>query len=167
MDDFFETLCFALDDELERQENILAVCRAQGQAARAHDIEYLEAKTLALVALMQEAVQAEKTRGLLLGRMAEHLRIPNDRQTLSELIRIAPEPWRGRLSHVQTRLQDTLRETHAVVLSNGGVLRSGLRVLTRSLQALGQCAALDTGYDATGMEPVRKRFQPKVLDQKG
>ena len=36
-----DKLCDLFDDELERQETILSLCRSQTEAARAHDVDRL------------------------------------------------------------------------------------------------------------------------------
>lgn len=165
--ELFETLCFVLDDELERQENVLSVCRAQGEAARSHDIEYLEAKTLALVTLMREAVQAEKMRDDVIRRIAQETGQPETLKSLSDLILLSPDPWKARLEYLQSRLKTVLAETRAIVASNSTVLRSGLTVLTQSIRALEQCVERPVGYDASGFESASSQTPPRMVDQRG
>ena len=73
MEKVLDELCEVLQDELERQENVLAVCRAQGQAARARDVAYLEAKAAALCSLIRETVNAEQERLRLVRAVVERL----------------------------------------------------------------------------------------------
>jgi hypothetical protein len=168
MDALLEALCFSLDDELERQENILTVCRAQGEAARTHDIEYLEAKTAALFTLAQEAAQAEGMRQRLFNQIAAQLGISAEEQRLTELIPLASEPWGARMRYFQSRLQSLLNETRGVVRSNAMVLRASLRVLSQAVGALEQCAsAYASGYTADGTEPLKETAAPTRLDRKG
>ena len=61
-----EALCNHFDLERERQETMLSLCEAQGRAARAHDLETLEARTEALNLLIEEGVEAEAIRHALL-----------------------------------------------------------------------------------------------------
>ncbi|NIA15420.1 MAG: hypothetical protein GWP08_15240 [Nitrospiraceae bacterium] len=168
MDELFEALCFVLEDALERQQNLLEICRAQGKAARAHDVEYMEAKTLTLVAVMREAVQAEKTRGDLIVRIAQTQGLAEPPENLTALTAIAPEEWRERLAYYQERLQETMEETRAEVRANAAVMRSVLRVVNRAVSVLEQCTALNAQeYDAGGLETAAVESAPKVLDQKG
>ncbi len=167
MDDLLEALCYVLDDELERQETILAICRAQGQSARAHDIEGLEARTGALVPLIQEGVQAEGLRSRLLAQVADRAGLATPTLCLTEVIPMASEPRAARLRFYQERLRDVLRETKAVVRSNAAVLRGSLRVVGQAMKALEQCSIDAAGYDAQGMESQRTEAQPTMIDRRG
>jgi hypothetical protein len=168
MDALFEALCFSLDDEIERQENILAVCQAQGEAARTHDLEYLEAKTAALFTLAQEAAQAEGMRRRLLNQIAAQLGVSAEEQRLTELIQLASEPWVSRMRYFQSRLQTILKETRGVARCNAVVLRASLRVLSQAVGALEQCAgAYASSYTADGTEPLKETAAPTLLDRKG
>ena len=88
-----DALCEHFDDELERQQNVLVVCRAIGQAARSQDLEYLEAKTEALRVLLGEAMEAEQVRLDLVADVGDFYQLPEDQQTLSGLITQVPMPW--------------------------------------------------------------------------
>jgi hypothetical protein len=131
-----EALSDLFDEELERQENALSICVSQGQAARAHDIEYLEARTEALSLLIQEAADAEKTRIELVRRIVAHYDLPPERQTLSELIRIAPDPWASRFRDFQARIASVLLNTRSVVRENNRLMRRSLRVVNEAMNVL-------------------------------
>jgi len=164
----FEALCYLLDDELERQENILTLCRAQGESARNHDVEYLEARTAALTPLLQEAAQAEVLRSRLLSQIASETGLSNRRPPLSELIPLAEEPWSSRLRYFQTRFQETLSATRDIVRANAGVLRVSLRVITQAMNTLEQCAMAEgAAYTAAGAGPAEGNVQPAVIDRRG
>jgi len=168
MSDLYETLYFVLDDALERQEKVLAACQAQGKAARARDVEYLEAKTLELVDLMKEAARADKMRAEVVKQIASEQGLRNAPENLSAVTAIAPGPWRDGLSEVQTRLQAALKETRSVIAASAGVMRAVLRVVGESLQALDDCCTVNArGYEANGLEPAREHAGPKILDRKG
>lgn len=168
MDILFEALCCSLDDEIERQENVLEVCNASRKAAQAHDVEYLEAKTCALVSLVQQAVQAESARKKLIDEIASNLGSVGKDRNLTALIAVAPHPWRERLSYYQTRLQGIVGGTRPVVISNMAALRAALRIVRHCLCQLehGQEAAA-LSYNAGGMEPSRKDRQPSLIDHRG
>ena len=168
MDGLLEALCYLLDDELERQENILALCQAQGEAARRHDIEYLEARTGALMALLQETAQSEVLRHRLLDQIASHAALPNRELTLTELISLAHEPWSSRLTHFQARFQETLRATRSVVQANAAVLRTSLHVVSQAMRTLEQCAAPEgAAYTAAGAGASGVSSQPTMIDRRG
>ena len=168
MTDLYEALYFVLEDALERQEKVLAACQAQGKAARARDVEYLEAKTLELVDLMKEAARADKTRADVVKQIALEHGLQKPPENLTQVTAIAPGPWRERLNDLQTRLQAALKETRAVVHASAGVMRAVLRVVGESLQALEECCTANAqGYEANGLEPAREHAGPKILDRKG
>ena len=172
MNELFDTLCSMLDDELERQENILAICRAQAEAARAYDVEHLEARTAALLPLLRDAALAEPLRSRLLDQIALNdlnVQTPEPgRPTLREVAEIAPEPWMSRLRHYQWRLREVLDETRAVVQANATALRTSLRVVGQALKAVDQTGApASPGYSADGFEPASGIAQPALMDQRG
>ena len=163
----FDALCELLAQELERQETILALCHAQGDAARTHDIELLQARTAALTPLIQEAAQAENTRNRLLKDLAETLGLASARPSLSPLAAVAPEPWASRIRFYQTHLANVLKETRALVRVNAAILRSSLKVVAQAMKAIEQCEGpKSAGYDAGGFEPRPVR-QPAMIDQRG
>jgi len=178
MNEPFDALCELLAQELERQETILALCHAQGDAARTHDIEQLQARTATLTPLIQEAAQAENTRNRLLKDLAQTFGLASTRPTLSPLAAMAPEPWASRIRFYQTRLANVLKETRALVRINAVILRTSLKVVAHAMKALDQCnvggelfhayneGPGSAGYDAGGFEPRQVR-QPAIIDQRG
>jgi len=168
MKNAFETLCDSLDHELERQENILEVCAATQRAAQANDVEYLEAKTLALLTLIQQSIQAETERRQLLAQIAHNLGVLNPEPTLSALIESAPEPWGERLRFYQNRLKQVITQTRPVVIANMAALRTALRVVRQCLHHLEPLAEVTAvGYGAGGGQPLHKQYRPSVIDHKG
>lgn len=164
----FESLCSLLEDECERQENILAVCRSQGEAARNRDVAEMEAKTAALELLLQEVKQAEDERNRVARLLSEEHGVPHDCGTLSELIRHAPEAWRPRLRHMQARLRGVLDSTRQVVRANAGVMRHAARKVSRSVGLLTrQDPSNPASYTAAGMELAVSERQPVLMDQRG
>jgi hypothetical protein len=167
MDEVLEALCEVLDSELERQENVLGICRAQQDALYAQDLEYLEAKAAALNALVREAVTGEKDRHRLFRVLVDHHELPPERHTLTELIALSPEPWKSRLRYFQSRLRTTLAETRRFVRLNYALMRRSLQVVAQCMETLTQCAAHADGYDAKGEAPSHLRREANLLDQKG
>ncbi len=168
MNELLGALCNQFEEELERQENVLAVCIAQGQAARLHDLEYLEAKTAALNVLIRETAEAERTRMALVEQVVSACALPPGRQTLTELIAVSSEPWKSRLQHFQTRMRATLSETARVVRENNDLIRRSLNVVNQALQSLGQCIpAAPNAYDVRGGEVSGHHSGPAFMDQRG
>ena len=162
-------LCNVLEDELERQENMLAVCIAQGRAARAHDLEYMEAKTAALNLLIEECSAAEPARLRLIQQAAGTFHLFNENHTLTELIQVAPEPWKSRLQHVQTRMRVTLWATKKRVVDNREVFQRALGVVNEAMESVSQCLLANKPgiYDVHGGGKSDLRVGPAVLDQRG
>ena len=167
MDKLFEKLSELFDQELERQENILAVCQAQRNAARAHDLEYLEAKTAALVILIREGAQAEVERHELLRRIVAHYALPVERQTLTDLIHVAPEPWRSRFHEFQFRLRATLARTRSLVRDSAHSMRRSLSIVRQALGHLETCVDDAGAYDASGSDRPRSTRVLSLIDAKG
>jgi len=167
----FECLCDLLEDEIERQENVLAVCRAQSEAVKTNDLEYLEAKTAALVVLIQEAAQAARERAGLVesilkedaGFDAEQL----NRAKFADVVAATPEPLRGRLAESHARLHAVLDETRPVATANAISLRTALRTMNASLSVLAPTKPSGAAYDARGMGPVARPGAVNLVDQRG
>ncbi len=167
MDELLDTLCTVLDRELERQENVLALCRAQQEDIRTRNAAGLEKKAAALQALLRDAIGGEFERHRVLRDLVETLELPPARQTLSELIAAVPDPWSSRLRFYQGRLQETLHETRRLVRENSLALR-------RSMQFVGQCLRLvqveapGAGrYTAEGRQHAEPRHACQLVDQVG
>jgi hypothetical protein len=163
-----EQLCEHFDDELERQQNVLVVCRALGQGARAHDHEYLEAKTAALHVLLRQAVAAEQVRLALVRRVVDHFELSESQQTLSGLIAAVPEPWCQRMQEFQVLMRATLESTRRLVRENNRVMRRALTVLNETMNALALCEPEHPGsYDGQGEGRGRTRTAPALIDHRG
>ena len=163
-----DQLCDHFDEELERQQNVLVVCRALGRGARAHDYEYLEAKTGALNVLLRQAITAEQKRLTLVHRVVEYYHLAEADQTLSGLIRVVPEPWRLRMQEFQVLMRATLESTRRLVRENNRVMRRSLQVLNDTLSALALCEPNTPGnYTDQGAQQNRHRVAPALIDQRG
>ena len=167
MSSLFERLCEMMDDEVERQENVLAVCQAQSEAMKSNDLEFLEAKTASLVALIQEAAHATRERAVAIEAIAAEQGLNRERLFFSNVAAAAPELLRGRLTDSHRRLRTVLKETRPVALSNASSLRHALRAMKASLAVLGPEAPSGSAYDATGMHQPAKPGLVNVLNQRG
>lgn len=168
MNETLEIFCTIVEEEAERQENVLAVCRGQREAILAHDVASIEAKTTALEILIQDAIRAEGDRLRALRRVAEQLGFRHEPHTMTELRAVVPEPWRSRLGDAQRRLQSATGEIRGLVRSSARVLRLSLRIVGRCLGALDQCVGAANGtYDYRGTESSVPALLPTLLDQKG
>lgn len=168
IDELLDNLCEHFDDELERQQNVLAVCRAMGQGARAQDHEYLEAKTAALHVLLRQAMGAEQVRLALVSEVVDYYKLPEDRQTLSGLIAVVPAPWQSRMQEFQLLMRATLETTRRLVRENNRVLRRSLYVVNQTLAAMALCEPGSSGaYNDAGGEVVRTQPVPTLVDQRG
>ena len=169
MERLYKALGNVLEDEIERQENILAVCRAQGDAALARDTEALENHTTALMGLLQDAMRAEGLRRELSARLAEAQGRPNaPAMTLRDLAASAPPPWNDRFNFFRLRLREIMAETRSMVIDNAVLIRTALRIAGKSLQVLEpEFAGMGPAYSAAGPEPVGAGGTAKYLDQRG
>lgn len=162
-----EALCDHFDDELERQQNVLVVCRAIGQGARSQDLEYLEAKTEALQLLLREAMEAEQVRLELVAEVVAHYQLPEGEQTLSGLIAHVPMPWEQRMREFQVLMRATLESTRRLVRDNNHVLRRSMGVVAQTLAAMSMCQPDVGQYDQQGGNTHRIRSAPALIDQRG
>ena len=163
-----DRLCTLFEEELERQETVLAVCTAQGAAARANDLEALEAKTAALQLLVADTAAAEPERLRLLREIVDAYELPVERQTLTALIQTVDKPHRERLRDFQARMRHTLDQTRRVVIDNSQSFRHAIKILDGALETLNPCAAFEeNAYDGQGREPEKRRPAPSLIDRKG
>ena len=168
IDRLLDRLCEHFDEELERQQNVLIVCRALGRGARAHDYEYLEAKSTALHVLLRQAMAAEQVRLALVREVVDFFELPESQQTLSGLIAVTPDPWRQRMQEFQVLMRATLESTRRLVRENNRVMRRSLQVLNQTLSALALCGPENAGcYNGQGGEPARTLNAPALIDQRG
>jgi hypothetical protein len=165
--DLLDSLCAYFDDELERQENVLALTRAQGRAARFYDLEALEAHTKALELLIQDAVAAEAVRLKLVRELVVELGLPLERHTLGGLVDAAPEPWKSRMRDFQCRMRDLVRENRTASTENRVLLRRGLRVVNDALTSIIRClTTAESAYTANGVETSARTIAAGLIDER-
>lgn len=166
---WLEALCDVFQDDLDRQEDLLALCKAQARAALEHDVELLEARTEAITALLRGAVETEQRRIALSGRLVAALGLAPEAQSLSGLIAVSPSPWRERLAEFQARMRGVLAETRAVTEASGRVMRRSAAVVGEALEALAGCVpAAPAQYDAHGGNTnADPGTRPAMLDTRG
>lgn len=170
-EDLLESLCDLCDDQLERQETALALCRAHGEALRTKNVSLIEVKTKALDLLIHETVEAEARRIELLRDVVQRYGLPEECTTLSSLVRGISDPWRQRLLDFQEQLRCVLEETRSVVRANASLLRTSIRVVDKALHVFENTAGTSTevssGYSPQGNSGMRRPWTPTFLDQKG
>ncbi len=169
MNTLLDRLCDALDDELLRQETLLAICRKKREAIRALDVGPLEAHTAALETVLRETFEAEDTRHRLLHEAVERMGLPPEKHTLSQLIAVLPEPWKSRLDYFQCQLRKTLETTQAVTRAYSRELRHYLRLTQTQFARLGleskeQKAGL---YGPRAWKPEMTSVSSALVDQRG
>ncbi len=162
-----EACCVQLEKELNRQTRVLEVCKEQGRAARARDIESLDQATRSLATLIQDGIRSEGERMALTARLAALFGMTPAEFRLSALINRAPEPWHGRLTRSQSALKETLAATRRLVDANGRYLRDGARTADRILAEVFGAATRAEAYDAEGRQPGRGDGVPAVLNVAG
>ncbi len=160
------SLCAYFDDEIERQENVLRLCHAQGEAARAMDAATLEQQSEALALVLTDCALAEPMRIDLVGGLTERLSPTSREWTLTELIALVPTPWNDRLKQCQSRLSAVASETRGVVAANAAMIRHSLRIVGDSVdRVLGPETA--SGYTDCGDLPASGRRAPALLNARG
>lgn len=163
-----DALCRAFDEEFERQELVLANCIAQGQAARAHHLEDLEARTQSLTFLMEDTLRAETGRLAAQQEVVEYFEIPVEGQTLTGLIDVVPEPWKHRLSEFQINIRKTLKKIETAVHENAAFMRGSLRVVNSSLDLVAYPEAVPAiAYTGEGRQPDSTHRSPALIDAQG
>lgn len=168
LEDLWTLLCEGFETELERQETLLSLCIAQGEAARAHDLEFLEAKTEAISLLAAESAQAEQKRHELVAQLSEECGLADAEPTLSSFIAVAPERHAVRLSELQTRMREVTTKTRDKVSENSRVIRRALRVVQTALSVITRGEDAPSGhYGSAGEEKNAPLRHAALLDRKG
>lgn len=162
-----EKLCALFDAELERQITVQAMCKAQGNAARQSDMETLHESTESLVALMDDALHAEKMRLEILHWVVAHYRLPLEEHTLSDLIAVVPQPWRDRMKKFQHDIKGILIDTQKIITRNEGFMNQAAQRLEDSIHTVVDRATGEPdGYSPNGMESKGKH-SPALLNAVG
>lgn len=148
-----ERCCAVLEAEIERQEHVLDICREQGRAARARDIDALESATRDLARAVNSVMHAEAERIAVIADSARGLGIVPHDLRLSRLVRLAPQPFRSRLIGIQRRLRTVVSVTRHVVEANGRLFFESVRTADSLMaQLLGEAPRPDT-YSRDGRNP--------------
>lgn len=169
MEQVLEALCRVFDAELERQQNVQSLVAAQHAALLNGDRDTLEERTRDIEHIIRETASAETERLHLVQELVDAYGLRPERQTLTGLIEVAPEPWRSRMAHFQGMMQSTLDETRRTVTDNNRLLRQSARWTQSCLYIIIEWAGeMDTGrYDARGQGPAHVPCGPAMLDQRG
>jgi hypothetical protein len=166
MDSQFAKLCDLLDDEAERQETLLALLQSQRHAIQQRDLSHLEAKSAAMRGLIQDSADAQTQRHQLLRELVDELTLSTEDQTLTELIKRAPEPLARRLGECQQRLRGVMAESKAVVRDNSRSLSRSLSIANRCLDAVQGRTTERPAYNRAGQER-RPDGSAALLNQQG
>ncbi len=163
----WERCCEALEAELDRQRRVLELCKEQGRAARARDIESLESATRELVGLMERVVQAEHARHAAVRAVVEAYGLDEASQNLSGLVGLAPAPWHDRLKQCQREFKTVVRSTQRVVGANRRYLRHGARATDRLLAELFGRHDQAGAYTRDGAEQAKAPSEAALLNTAG
>ena len=169
MEQALEALCRVFDAELERQQTVQSLVDAQRAALLNGDRATLEERTRNIDQIIHETAGADTERLRLVQELVNAYGLPPERQTLTGLIEVAPEPYRSRLAHFQGTMQSTLDETRRTVTDNNRLLRQSARWTKSCLDIIVEWAGeTNTGrYDARGQGPAHVPCGPAMLDQRG
>lgn len=163
-----EKLCDMLDDEIERQQNVSAVCEAQHKALCARDVEAIDARNNALELLALESGLEESERSALVAAISRRLDLVPERTRLSDLVSHAPDPWKSRLGERRSILCD-------LVLSNQRLVRRNQLIATKSKSIaeewrdtlFGHLGEAGPAYCGQGHTSKRVQGGPAMIDQRG
>ena len=154
-------------EELVRQTTVQRKCEAQAKAANDSDMEALDTHTQTLIVLMEDALLSEKSRDAFLQWIVEHYRLPDKEHTLSDLIAVVPQPWRGKMRAFQLAIREVLAKTQAIVSKNESFMSCASERLDNTIQlAVEHVAGKPDGYCASGTESNEHR-QPALLNTVG
>ena len=150
--------------ELERQETVLGICRAQGKAALESDPETLQRLTQSLVVLIEETLGEEAKRHDLLRQIVDLLEVPQEEHTLTTLIERIPSEWQSRFRDFQVRLRGVLSETRDVTRLNRRYLLHANRIVNDTLR---ETVGAKPGYTSQGNVPGLSSLQAMLLNAAG
>lgn len=165
--DLFDNLCDILEAELTRQQHIAEIVRQQRDALVARDVDALQAHTAKLETLVKESVAAQGERHRVLRSIVDAYEIPEDRQTMSALVYIAPHPQADRLSVLQDQLQSTMNACHDTVYENARIVRRSSRIVQDTLDAFSGAAPAANGAYAANGYSASSGAEPAVVNQRG
>ena len=165
VNELLEKLCSGLEDEIERQETVLAVCRAQIDAIGARDLNTFEARTAAMDILVREAARAQVARVGIIAVVAAQLELLPEQRTLKGLIEVVPAPFDARLRDIRKRLNRAVEKTRRLVRLNARTIRRSLDFNQRMLACIAMAPGTDPSYDERGI--TSGTAKPAMIDQRG
>ena len=163
----FQDLSDILEDELERQERLLRLVRAQREAIVSRDAHALDARTNDINQIVAEAAAAESARHAVLREIVDMLQLPVSEQTMSHIAEHAPVPHSERLEFQQGRLQNVMTECHELIYENARRLRRAAHITNDYLMTVtGNETASLRGYSQGGSVSDNDD-RPNVVNQRG
>jgi hypothetical protein len=150
--------------ELERQESVLAICRAQSKAALRGDTDSLQSLTQSLVELIQGAMRDEARRHESLRAVVAALGLPEEEHTLSLLIERVPSAWRKRFREFQVGIRTVMDETRRTTRVNRRYFLHSARLVNESMS---ESVGSKPGYTSRGSMPGLSSLQAMLLNAAG
>ena len=163
-----QKLCDMLDDEIERQHNVNAVCEAQHKALCARDVEAIDARNNALELLARESGLDEAERNELVEAISRRLDLAPERARLSDLVSHAPDPWKERLGERRTTLCDLVRSNQRLVRRNQLIASKSKSIAEAWRDTLfSHLGEAGPAYCGHGHSSKRIQGGPAMIDQRG
>jgi hypothetical protein len=163
-----QILCDQLDDEIERQQNVGAVCSALHEALCARDADAIDARNHALELLAREAGAEADVRDGTIARIAKALGIDGGVSRLRDLADRAPEPWKSQLYERREILRNILQSNQRMIRRNE-LIASKSKALAESWREtlFGHFAPHGPAYCGNGQSQGAIQGAPAMIDQRG
>ena len=168
MSNEMKNLCDMLDDEIERQHNVGAVCLAHHEALCARDVEAIDARNSALECLARDADVEAGVRDAAVAKLAAALGLAPDRTRLRDLAAHAPEPWKSRLRKRRTALRKVVQSNQLLVRRNQLIANKSKKIADTWRETLFRNLG-ESGPAYRGDGNTRPYIQggPAMIDQRG
>jgi hypothetical protein len=164
----FEKLCDLLDDEIERQQNVNAVCLAHHEALCARDAVAIDARNEALELLARESDEEAVARDAIVARISRRLGVAAETPRLRELADRSPEPWKSKLIERRETLREVAQSNQRLVRRNELIARRSKNLAESWQAALFQrLGEIGPGYRGDGHVPQQSFRAAAMIDQRG
>jgi flagellar biosynthesis/type III secretory pathway chaperone len=134
MEKLLEQLADILEKECDLHQDLLKTADALNEALKAQNLESIQTCTSIHDEQVYQITKLEEKRIDCASEIADVLKIKEENPKLDSLLQKVPQQWRARLSALQLKLKEQIKELFKINTSNRILLQEGISFINSSMK---------------------------------